>query len=56
MCVYMHTYFWVLSQILCWTKTQSKYRNTVFSVERKKDKLLKTVLIFYYRSPLYRVK
>ena len=47
MCVYMHTYFWVLSQILFWTKTQSKSRNTVFSVERKKGKLLKTVLIFY---------
>ena len=46
MCVHMHT--WVLSQILFWTKTQSKSWNTVFSVETKKGKLLKTVLIFYF--------
>ena len=55
MCVHMHTYLWVLSKILFWTKTQSKSWNTVFSVETKKGKLLKTVLIFYFICYLWNI-
>ena len=55
MCVHMHTCLWVLSQILFWVKTQSKSWNTVLLVERKKGKLLKTVLIFYFICYLWKM-